>query len=187
MIRQAVVEIWPAETVLFVPDLPGFQVNAANPDVALREATERIERFLQWLQESELAEEVAPSTGIDIAEHREFALAIGRAALSDLLFVLDDLDPDHYAAATRTLRHVAEMDRWYATRLAPADGQPFAEIEDEVVQSASLFEETIDGLLVEAQSRCRTVDGEQWTIRKALRRRTGHLREHLFDLLAFSQ
>jgi hypothetical protein len=79
------------------------------------------------------------------------------------------------------------MDRWYATRLAPADGQPFAQIEDELVQSASLFEETIDGLPVEAQSRTRTVDGEQWTIRKALRRRTGHLREHLFDLLALSQ
>jgi len=209
MIRQAVVEIWPAETILFVPELPGFQVKAANPEVALGDATERIERFLQWLQESELAEEVAPSTGIGIAEqlpadgsrgplfaadrapadpeHREFALAVGRAALSDLLFVLDDLDPDHHAAATRTLRHVAEMDRWYATRLAPADGQPFVEIEDELVQSASLFEETIDGLQVDPQSRSRTVDGEQWTIRKALRRRTGHLREHLFDLLALSQ
>jgi hypothetical protein len=78
------------------------------------------------------------------------------------------------------------MDRWYATRLAPASGQPFAAIEDELVQPASLFEETIDGLPDEDAARVWAIDGEQWTIRKALRRRTGHLREHLVDLLALS-
>jgi hypothetical protein len=208
MSRHAVVEIWPGETLLYVPELPGFQVNAASPDDALRDANDRIERFLKWLEEGELAEGVAPADAIHLteqraadgttgplfdadreqagAEHREFALSVGRAALSDLLFVFDDQDPDYRAAATQKLRHIAEMDRWYATRLAQASGQPFGDIEDELVQSASLFEETIDGLPDEDASRVWTIDGEQWTIRKALRRRTGHLREHLVDLLALS-
>jgi hypothetical protein len=208
MNRSAVVEIWPGETLLYIPELPGFRVNAASPDHALRHANDRIERFLKWLEEGELAESVAPAGVIDIteqraadgntgplfeadreqagADHREFALSVGRAALPDLLFVFDDLDQAHRPAATQTLRHVAEMDRWYATRLAPASGQPFAAIEDELVQSASLFEETIDGLPDEDAARVWAIDGEQWTIRKALRRRTGHLREHLVDLLALS-
>ncbi len=96
---------------------------------------------------------------------------------------MDEVPQEHRHAAEQTLRHVAEMDRWYATRVAPANGTPFAALEDEVVQSASLFEETIDLVLTMHQPLTWDLDGESWSVRKALRRRTGHLREHLLDLL----
>ena len=37
------VEIWPNESILYVPALPGFQVNAASPPEALTEAEQRVE------------------------------------------------------------------------------------------------------------------------------------------------
>jgi hypothetical protein len=205
MTWQAVVEIWPSETLLFVPALPGFQVNAPSPEEALADAGQRIDSFIQWVLECELADALPTGERITIAEeasavgkagpffesdslatdsdHNELALAVGRAALSDLLFALDDVPLEHKQSAERTLRHVAEIDRWYATRLAPAQGSPFAAIEDELVQSASLFEETVDALHDADRPVKWALDGETWSVRKALRRRTGHLREHLVDLL----
>lgn len=207
--RPALVELWATEALLFVPDLPGFQVNAPTPELAIELARDRLDRHIEWLRESELDEHLAPGQSLTVVETLsaigaadpifdldlapadsqscEFALAVGRAALSELLFIFDDVDPDHRRAAEQILRHVAELDHWYATRLAPASGAPFAAIEDQLIQSASLFEETIDAVASTAQSPVWDVDGESWSVRKALRRRTGHLREHLADLLALSQ
>jgi hypothetical protein len=204
------IEIWPNESILYVPALPGFQVNAASPAEALPEAEQRVGAFVQWLREGELLPDDLPSPErisvigelraqgnvgpifesdaepVD-GDFAEFALSIGRAALSDLLFVLDDFGDEARPHAERILRHVAEMDRWYATRMAPAQGMPFAELEDELVQSASLFEETVDGVMTSSQTVTSALDGETWSIRKALRRRTGHLREHLPDLLTLTR
>ena len=205
MTWQAAVEVWPSETLLFIPALPGFQVCAPSPEQAQADAEYRVDAFIQWLHECELAEELPTGEGIVIAEeasagggagpifesdsiasdsdYNELALAVGRAALSDLLFALDDVPKEHKQTAERTLRHVAEMDRWYATRLAPAQGTPFTAIEDEIVQSASLFEETVDAFLTSRNPVTWVLEGETWSIRKALRRRSGHLREHLVELL----
>ncbi len=207
---EAVIETWSTETLLFIPALPGFQVNAESPDDAVADAVDRVDAFVQWLGDGELLPENFPSSeGISVAEtlaasgsagpifdldaepvdddFAEFALAVGRAALSDLLFVYDDVTDEMRADAERILRHVAEMDRWYATRMAPAQGKPFTAIEDELVQSASLFEETVDGVMESSQPSTWSLDGEDWSIRKALRRRTGHVREHLPDLLSLTR
>jgi hypothetical protein len=204
---DAEIEIWPNEVILYVPALPGFQVNSTSPAEALPEAEQRVDAYVQWLRDGELLPDDFPSpTRIAVVgEHRangdagpifasdeapvdddyaEFALSIGRAALSDLLFVFDDIGEGARPNAERILRHVAEMDRWYATRMAPAQGKPFAELVDELIQSASLFEETVDGVMASGQPLTWALDGETWSIRKALRRRTGHLREHLPDLLS---
>jgi len=207
---DAILERWSSETLLFVPALPGFQVNADSADEALADAEDRVDAYIQWLRDGELLPENFPAPeGIAITETRaaigeagpifdqdaelieedytEFALAVGRAALSDLLFVFDDVPDEGRAEAERILRHVAEMDRWYATRMAPAQGKPFTAIEDELIQSASLFEETVDGVMGSRQPATWTLDGEDWSIRKTLRRRTGHLREHLADLLSLTR
>jgi hypothetical protein len=209
MSLPAIAEVWTTETLVFIPSLPGFQVNGAALDVAFESAYDRIDGFCQWLVEGEILPSAPESTELELVqtlhaagehgplfdsdrepateEHRELALTIGRAALSDLLFVLDDIDGDRRQRAERVLRHVAELDRWYATRVAPASGSPFAALEDELVQSASLFEETIDGIQESRSREVWSIDGEEWSVRKVLRRRTGHLREHLPELLALTQ
>lgn len=209
MTLPAIAEVWPSETLVYVPALPGFQVSGPTLDMAFERAYDRIEGFCQWLVEGEVIPALPDSMDLEPAqtltadgehgplfdvdrepageEHREFALTIGRAALSDILFVLDDVAGTGRTEAERILRHVAELDRWYATRIAPASGSPFSAIEDELVQSASLFEETIDGVAAARASEVWTLDGEEWSVRKVLRRRTGHLREHLPELLALTQ
>jgi hypothetical protein len=205
----AVAEVWSSETLVYVPSLPGYQVSGPALDSAFEAAYDRIDAFCQWLVEGELIPAPPESTELELVqtlpaegtagpifgldrepaddEHRELALSVGRAALSDLLFVLDDTTRQNRPEAERILRHVAELDRWYATRVAPASGSPFQALEDELVQSASLFEETIDGVPSHRLFDVWTIDGEEWSIRKVLRRRTGHLREHLPELLAMTQ
>lgn len=209
MSLPAIAEIWPSETLVYVPALPGFQVSGPALDLAFEAAYDRIEGFCEWLVDGEVLPAPPESTELELTqslhatgghgvlfdadrepasdEHRELALTIGRAALSDLLFVLDDAEGSGRSEAERVLRHVAELDRWYATRIAPASGSPFAALEDELVQSASLFEETVDGAGAGRMAAIWVIDGEEWTIRKVLRRRTGHLREHLPELLALTQ
>ena len=204
---SAVVEVWPTESLLFIPELPGYLVKESIPDNLAAAAESSVQAYLDWLIEGELIEEMPVRGDVRIAQTligkggagpcfeldrqladddvRELALAVGRAGLSDLIFVYDDVPSDKKASAADALRHIAEMDRWYATRMAPAQGKPFAILEDELVQSASLFEETVD--LVSDANKPLTweIDGEEWSIAKVLRRRTTHLREHLPELLAY--
>jgi hypothetical protein len=209
MSLPAIAEVWSSETLVYVPPLPGFQVSGTALDAAFEAAYDRIDGFCQWLIDGEVIPTAPDSTELDLVqtlqahrdhgplfdsdrepatdEHRELALTIGRAALSDLLFVLDDVTDVGRSASERVLRHVAELDRWYATRIAPASGSPFSALEDELVQSASLFEETIDGVPTARFREVWTIEGEEWSVRKVLRRRTGHLREHLPELLALTQ
>lgn len=207
MTWPVLIEQWPSESLAFVPDLPGFQISAETPDAAFLTAQDVIGRYVTWLREGELVPEDFLVHDLELSEKRaavdgagslfladqiattedraELALAVGRAALSDLLFVRDDIPADARKAADQVLRHVAEMDRWYAMRISEATGMPFMSVEDELVQSASLFEETIDLALDSDRPLFWTIDGEQWSVAKVLRRRTGHLREHLPQLMAF--
>jgi hypothetical protein len=209
MTWEAVAERWRNEVILSIPSLPGFF--AKEPDVAqaFARANETISPFVDWLVEDELLpgrpemgpiviqEELAGEDGkgpifvldrlIPEANLLELALAVGRAALSDLIFTFDDLDRSVLREGERQLRHVAEMDRWYANRIQPGLTQPQADLEDELVGSASFFEEIIDEVFGSDPGKERTLGGETWTLAKVLRRRTVHLREHVTDLLVLSQ
>jgi predicted RNase H-like HicB family nuclease len=205
MTWQALVEEWTSESIVYVPALPGFFAKAETSEEALETAERAILPFVAWLVEDELLES-APETGPIVVVERlkgtnsagpifeadkiavdpgqvELGLAVGRAALSDLLYHFDDLEVNVRPAAERMLRHVAELDRWYAMRLLAASGRPFASVEDELIQSASLFEETIDIAIESGKIDDHEIDGEWWSVPKAIRRRTAHLREHLADLL----
>jgi hypothetical protein len=202
----ALIEIWTSEVLGFIPNLPGLQVSGESVESVITRLDGAVDPYVAWLRDGELVSEafsVQPVLLDQVEEAREskgpvfqhdqiapdddqveLALGVGRAAVSDLLFVRDDLTADSLIEADRILRHVAGMDRWYATRMLAANGTAFTSIEDELVQSASLFEETID--LVQSGRRVElwTVDGEDWTLAKVLRRRTGHLREHLPEIMA---
>ena len=50
---EAVVETWTKETLLFIPALPGFQVNAESPDDALADAgSGSTPSFIGWAKGS---------------------------------------------------------------------------------------------------------------------------------------
>lgn len=118
---------------------------------------------------------------------------VGSAAVADLLALWERAS--EWERRTRSarqagwtpseiLRHVAESDRWYAARLSPdVSGMALPDDPAEAIRRAdrafigvvrawwSVWGETV----VERE-------GEQWTVRKVLRRRTAHLREHAQQL-----
>jgi predicted RNase H-like HicB family nuclease len=200
------IEVWSTEVLAFVPDLPGLQVTGTSPTDAFTSAESAAPHYLRWLIEGEMLPESARIQPLLLTETRkaegvigpffnaddvvpdpdaiELSLTVGRAALSDLLFIRDDVPPDRLSEVDRILRHIAELDRWYATRIADAHGSAFPSIEDELIHSASLFEETIDAVLDRPEPVSWERDGERWSVAKVLRRRTGHLREHLPEIMA---
>ena len=207
----AVVEVWPSEALLFIPELPGFQVNAKTPAEAARVAPTRLLAFLEWLSDLELI--ALPSDGADIevsetlradgdagplfaADERtpdeewvELALAVGRGEVSDIVELVSDLGDSGMADARRVLTHLTEQDLWYASRLR-VDVRPTAVVADPVevlISAASAVEEAVDRRVELGPDGVREVDGERWSLAKVLRRRTGHLREHLPELIAVDQ
>lgn len=207
----AVIEVWPSETLLFVPDLPGFQVNATSPDDAARLAPTRLLAFLEWISELELI--TLPSDGADIEvvetlraegdagplfamdertpdeEQVELALAVARGEVSDIVELVSDLGEAGMTEARRVLTHLAELDLWYASRLR-VDTTPSTAVADSLetlVQAASDVEEAVDRRVELGPDGVWEVDGERWSLGKVLRRRTGHLREHLTELIAIDQ
>lgn len=206
MTWPALLEVREAGVTLFVPDLPGFHTSADTDAEAMSAADTAIERYVGWLVSGEMlpegtgveplqvAERIeAPAGGRAIFSHDrapvsdelyELGLAVGRAVISDLLFVWDDIPQERRADANRILEQVAKGDRWFASRIVAPRESPFHSIEDELIQSASLFEETIDATFSASNGATWERDGEQWTIGKLLRLRTCHLREHLPAVMA---
>jgi len=207
----AVIEVWSSETLLFVPDLPGFQVNATSPDDAVRLAPTRLLAFLEWISELELI--TLPSDGADIEvvetlraeggagplfaedertpdeDQVELALAVARGEVSDIVELVSDLSEAGMAEARQVLTHLSEMDLWYAGRLR-VDTTASTAVADPIetlVQSASDVEEAVDRRVELGPDGVWEVDGERWSLAKVLRRRTGHLREHLPELIAIDQ
>jgi hypothetical protein len=195
-------------SLLFVRALPGFQVVAGSASDLLPRAREAIGHYLDWAAERDLIElsdnvvdlvvgeeaaSISPGIGPRFAddliapseEEIEFALAVGRAAVSDLIDAYEESARSASAiAADAVLRHVAERDRWYASRLTGAlDHAVAADPLDDLVAAAGAFEDAVDGLAGGSQPDLILRDGEEWTLAKVLRRRTGHLRKHLIDLL----
>jgi predicted RNase H-like HicB family nuclease len=121
-------------------------------------------------------------------EEIEAVHRVGSAAVADLLALWERASewerrtrsaPQAGWTPSEILRHVAELDRWYAARLSPAvSGMALPDDPAEAIRRAdrafigvvrawwSVWGETV----VERE-------GEQWTVRKVLRRRTAHLRE----------
>ncbi len=203
---EALIEEWPSETLLFVRAVPGFQINAPNPDAALIQARESLPVFLEWLRRLELEPPVDAGAALHVAERLvasgsqgprfaadliavsedelELALAAGRALISELIDAYDAARRDGSVPALEpVLRHVAEFDRWYASRIGLTEiGVPPAGVTDDLIAAASTFEEAADRAMETGDPTLILVDGEEWTLAKALRRRTGHLREHLIAL-----
>jgi hypothetical protein len=200
---EALIEHWPSESLLFVRALPGFQVSGRDAQELQERVGIALQTHLEWLVERELIDQ--PTGEIDLAvveqaraisesigplftadliapteEEIENALAVGRAALSDLIDAQDTLQRSVGDAEFEpALRHVAHMDRWYAGRLS---GDPqataLADPTDDLVDAAGTFEDAVDDFAANGSSELFVRDGEEWTLAKALRRRTGHVREH---------
>ncbi|MCX2727966.1 type II toxin-antitoxin system HicB family antitoxin [Thermomicrobium sp. 4228-Ro] len=126
----------------------------------------------------------------------DVAIRVGEAAIEELLALAvraHDWDtlpesqrPPGWPPPT-VLRHVAEMDRWYAARLMPDIGAlALPDDPREAVRRAhQAFVSGIRAWWAIWRDRVVERDGEQWTVAKVLRRRTGHLREHAEQLLAW--
>lgn len=115
------------------------------------------------------------------------------AALAELVELARLAVPAWQAALARPdgwspdeiLRHVAAFDLWYASRLSrdgrlevalPAD--PVAAVQ----VAGRVFAAIVRLMPIEQRGAVFEHDGEEWTLAKALRRRTGHLREHAAQL-----
>jgi hypothetical protein len=207
----AVVEVWPRDALLFIPELPGFQVNATTPAEAARVAPARLLAFLEWLSDLELVALTSDGADVEVSEtlqadgdagplfaadqrtpdeeRIELALAVGRGEVSDIVELVSDLGESGMAEARRVLTHLAEQDLWYASRLW-VDVRPPAVVADPVevlISAASDVEEAVDRRVELGPDGVWEIDGERWSLAKVLRCRTGHLREHLPELIAVDQ
>lgn len=201
---DGLIEHWENESLLFVRALPGFQVSGTSAADLRGKSGTALQSHLDWLVDRELIDHPGSEVVLHIAEEEhssasgkgpqfaadlippgeeeiESALAVGRAALSDLIDAYEAIsDEFELERATRTLGHVAEMDRWYASRLSGTrpktyQGNPV----DTLVAAGGAFEDAVDEFAASSTSVPITRDDEEWTLAKVLRRRTGHLREHL--------
>jgi hypothetical protein len=53
-----------------------------------------------------------------------------------------------------------------------------------MIAAAGMFEDRIDEVNESGERGIVTLDGEDWTLAKLLRRRTAHIREHAMELAA---
>lgn len=202
----AIIESWPQEVRLYVPALPGFQVNAPSQADALAIARDAVGGFIAWLDAYELHPGIDPAAPFDVIETLaaegaagplfdadrqtaarapfELALAVARVMIGDLI--------DRYEAAgavedrlqvESALRRIAQQERWYAGRLGfVSQTPPSRDPVDDLVAAAGDVEDAADAAFSSGRGRIVTTDGEQWTLTKLLRRRTGHLGEQLSRL-----
>ena len=208
---DAVIERWSREVQLYVPVLPGFQVTGLSEEAVIETASARIDGFLGWLAELGLLPEVTEAATLRVVEVQEsigdagplfdldcsvpnetqveLALAVGRAALSEIVDLVLDEGGSAGPRLEKVLAHLTELEGWYTSRLGVtlppvgAGGEPI----DALVAAASGFEEAVDAHVEGDAPAVWEVVSEEWSLAKVLRRRTAHLREHLPELIAFSQ
>lgn len=209
---EALLEEWPREALLYIPKLPGFIASAATREDVLELSLEALDLHLAWLTGHGHPPSLPHHAGIVVVEaltapkpgigprfdadlvdlppdELEHALSLGRVVLSDTIEAYDEvaaLGADQ-KELDRILRHVAELDRWYAARLegvieATATAtvpDPF----DAMIQAAAAFEDAVDEHVGSRRPQISIIGGEEWTLTKAIRRRTAHLREHCFEIV----
>lgn len=137
------------------------------------------------------ADRLAPS-----AQAIDEALQVGEAALAELVELYRLALPAWQVASPRpagwspdeVLCHVAELDIWYASRLS-RDGCLEVDVPADPVAAVRVagraFASIVRLMPIERHRAVFEHDGEEWTLAKALRRRTGHLREHAPQLAAW--
>ena len=127
-------------------------------------------------------------------EDLERALAVGALACADLIGLYKRAGPERRGRTTPPgvreldkslsdqLRHLAELDLVYVANLL--DGQATttvllpADPAEALTTSNRHVESTLRTVPVSLRSRLFVRDGEEWTVAKVVRRRTGHLFEH---------
>jgi hypothetical protein len=204
---EALMEHWPTDSRLYVRDLPGLFVSGRS-SVELRERSAgALQAHLDWLVERELVHQPSGEVDLIVVEEKrtakgqigprfdadlvapseseiEHALAVGRAALSDLIDAFDTAQSQGpHTRAQETLAMISELDQRYAGILGikPARQTTTDPIE-ELIRSAGAFEEAVDDFAINAPSELLTDSREEWTLAKVLRRRTAALRAYLIDV-----
>ncbi len=127
------------------------------------------------------------------AAELDLALRVGQATIEEI-FELADATRGWEAAThpgrppgwtpPQILRHIADLDLWYAGRLMPDVGA-LALPGDALVRvqrAHQAFTSSMRAWWALWKNRVIERDGERWTIGKVLRRRTAHLREHAGQL-----
>jgi hypothetical protein len=174
-----------------------LQVVAAHPDWLCRHGLSAPACGTIEVRVSELREALPGGRGPCFAADRlapstqaiDEALQVGEAALAELVELYRLALPAWQAASPRPagwspdeiLRHVAELDIWYASRLSRS-GRLEVDVPADPVAAVRVagraFASTVRAIPVERHRAVFEHEGEEWTLAKALRRRTGHLREH---------
>jgi hypothetical protein len=154
----------------------------------------------------EVAEHLRPRPGVkglrfdaDLAPpseaHLEHALTVGALACADLIDVYEHAGPrrrlqttppgvqELHKSIADQLRHIAALDLTYVATLSDRQTAGAAiELPDDPAESLRLSNQhvaaTLRNLPASLRSRVFLRDGEEWTVAKVIRRRTGHLFEH---------
>lgn len=147
-----------------------------------------------------LMEGVGPffSTDAHPLEEADFTRGVQviRAALGDLLALYEQADEHqrtykflpHEWSARDVLMHIVETDLWYATRLRSMfDRKPDFDPPTDPIEAVHYANAHVDDVMRDVFYNGRNGrfenDFEEWTLRKLIRRRAAHLREHYPQML----
>lgn len=132
---------------------------------------------------------------LDDAEYA-LALQVSKAALEDLVNLYEQVDEaqrvykylPHEWSARDILSHITQTDLWYATRLRSMfDRKPDFDPPSDPIEAARYANAHVEDVMREVFYTSRggrfEVEFEEWTLRKLIRRRVGHLREHYPQML----
>ncbi len=131
------------------------------------------------------------------AQELDHALEVGEAIINELIVLAhqtrrwETLPAERRAAGWTPLdilRRVAELDRWYAARLAP-DAGALTLPEDALSalrSGAQVFVSVVRAWWAVWGNQTVEREGERWTVGKLLRRRTAHVREQVEELRAWA-
>jgi hypothetical protein len=204
---DALIERWPGEHLLYARELPGFCVAGANSTDLQMRSGNLLQTHLDWLVERDMIDEPASPVELSIVEELdsvssdagprfmvdlvapdemevETALAVGRAAVADLVDMYERAERTGDSAHTATLlQRIAQRDAWFGSRLTQSQSAlVIVETSDPVdllVHAAGAFEDDVDQFVLDCAADLWLCDREEWTLAKVLRRRTAHLRRHL--------
>ena len=119
----------------------------------------------------------------------DLALNVAAAARAGILELYEQVSPEKRNrrltqeswSLVEHLEHLIESEAWYVSRLQEQPTEDFlisGDLEMAFFDKAMDYELFFRDLSPELRQRVFTHSGEQWTAAKALRRMTGHLREH---------
>ena len=189
--------------VAHVPALPGASARGETIEEAKENVRVAIEEYLSLLRdvgepvpkasediylEFEEADSTTFLTDYDALHPNEMEtlfrwMAVSRQELMDLVKSLpeeaSDWEPEDGTPAMRDiLCHMAEADLWYTDRLKQWPEAPLFRL----AATRGVALERLRALTDQDRSRVTFHEGEEWTIRKVIRRMLEHEREHVAQL-----